>query len=136
MPRSKRALDSERSFRRFDVARDPHPLEVGGLEEDLLRARGDLRRRPSHDAGDRLRFALGIADDEIAPVEDPFDAVERRHPLTVVREAHDDPTPAEPSDVEGVQRLVPLEQDVVGDVDDVADGPHPRLHEALAQPCR
>ena len=33
-----------------------------------------------------------------------------------------------------MQRLVALEQDVVRDVDDVADRPHPRLHEALLHP--
>ena len=33
-----------------------------------------------------------------------------------------------------VQRLVPLEQDVVGDVDHVADRPHPGLHQPLRHP--
>ena len=46
------------------------------------------------------------------------------------------PRPGEAIEVERVQRLVPLEQHVVGDVDDVADRAHPGLHEALLHPRR
>ena len=44
------------------------------------------------------------------------------------------PRPAQPGEVERVQRLVALEQHVVGDVDHVADRPHARLHQPLRHP--
>ena len=52
--------------------------------------------------------------------------------LAVVGEPHDDAAPGEAVEVERVQRLVALEQHVVGDVDDVADRAHARLDAAAA----
>ena len=77
-----------------------------------------------------------VADQQVLGRELTLDAVERRHPLAVVAEPDDDPPSGEPAEVERVQRLVALEEHVVRHVDDVADRPHPRLHEALLHPRR
>jgi len=38
--------------------------------------------------------------------------------------------------VKGVQRLAPLEHDIIGNVDDVVDGPHPRQEQTTLHPLR
>ncbi len=116
------------------AAGDAHALEVGRLEEDLGGGLRHLGGGPAHDPGDGLRCALGVADEEILTGELTLDAVERGDPLTGVGQAHDDAAPREPRQVEGVQRLVALEQHVVGDVDHVADRTHARLHQPLRHP--
>ena len=118
------------------AAGDAHGLEVRGLEQDLGGGVGDLGGGAAHDPGERLRRALGVGDEQVGGGELALDAVERGDDLAVGREAHDDPAATEPGEIERVQRLVALEQHVVGDVDDVADRAHPRLHEPLRHPRR
>jgi len=116
------------------AAGDPHALEVGRLEQDLRGGIGHLGGGAAHDAGDRLRRAFGVADQQVFAGERALDAVEGGHGLAVLGEPHDDAAPGEPGEVERVQRLVALEQHVVGHVDHVADRAHPRLDEALCHP--
>ena len=118
-------------FRRL---RDPHPVEVGRLEQDLGGGVADLRGGSAHDPGDGLRRALGVADEEVFGRELALDTVEGGDVLAVVGEADDDAATAEPGEVERVQRLVAFEEHVVRDVDDVADRPHARFHEPLRHP--
>ena len=114
--------------------RDAHPLEVRRLEQDLRRGVGDLRGAAAHDPCDGLRRAGGVTDQEILLVERAVHPVERRDVLTPFGEPHEDAATSESPEIEGVERLVPLEQHVIGDVDDVADRSHPRLHEPLRHP--
>ena len=67
---------------------------------------------------------FGVAHEQILGGERALDPVERGHPLAVVREPHHESPARQPVQVERVQRLAPLEQHVVGDVDDVRDRPH------------
>ena len=77
---------------------------------------------------------LGVADEQVVGRERPLDAVERRHPLAASASRTTRPRPGEPVEVERVQRLAPLEQHVVRDVDDVRDRPHPGEHEPPRHP--
>ena len=80
------------TFRRL---RDPHPLEVGRLEQDLGGGVADLGGGPAHDPGDGLRDALGVADEEVFGRERALHAVERGDLLAVGGEADDDAATAE-----------------------------------------
>ncbi len=117
-------------------AGDAHPFEERRFEQDLRRGVGDLRRAATHDARDGLRRAGGIADEEILLAERAIHAVERRDVLTSFGQPHEDPPACQASEVEGMERLVPLEQHVVGDVHDVADRTHAGLYEPLRHPRR
>ncbi|MFN8036056.1 MAG: hypothetical protein U0V73_08985 [Acidimicrobiia bacterium] len=120
----------------FRALRDPHGLEVRRLEQDLGGRVGDLRRAPPHDAGDRLRGAAGVADEEVLGGERALHAVERDHPLAFCGAAYDDAAAVEPAEVEGVERLAELEEHVVRDVDRVRDGPHPAQRQPARHPRR
>ena len=115
-------------------AGDAHGVEVRGLDEHRRGGVGHLGVTAAHDPGEGLRPVVRVADDEILGGEGALDPVERRETLTVGREAHADPAPAEPVEIEGVQRLVALEQHVVRHVDDVRDRPHAREGEAPGHP--
>ena len=135
MPRSKRALDSLRSLRRFDVLRDPHALEVGRFEQDLRRwcrrpRTVDPPMIPAMACGTRSASQIRRSS-AVSSRSTPSSVVDA---LAVVRHADDDAAAAEPDEVERVQRLVAFEQHVVGDVDHVADRPHARFHEPLRHP--
>ena len=109
---------------------------MGGLQEDLGRGVRDLGVAATHDPGDRLRLRLGVADQQVLGVQGTLDAVERADLLVRPGAPHDDPPAREPVEVERMERLVPLQEHIVRDVDHVADRAHARLHEALLHPPR
>ncbi len=105
------------------AGRLPHRrgAEVGRLEEDPRRRRGDRRVEAAHDARERDGL-LGVGDDEVLRRESPLDAVERDESLPGPRPPHDDrgePVRAlrERVEVEGVQWLADVPEDVVRGVD-------------------
>ena len=63
-------------------------------------------------------------------------AVQGVQTLAVVRAPNDDCARAEPRPIERVQRLTDFEHHVVGDVDDVADWPHPCEVQTTLEPAR
>ncbi len=114
--------------------RDTARLEVRRLQQDLGRGVRHLGRGAAHDAGDALRGALAVADEEIGAGQLAFHAVERCHLLAVAREPHHDAATREPAEVVRVQRTAAFEHDVVGDVDDIADRAHPRESQPALHP--
>ena len=116
-PIARFARHSERPSRAPNARR----LEVGALEHDVLRLGADLRFGTPHDPGDD-RGPLGITDRGHVGGERPDDAVQRDDLLARPRPSDDDRRSAEAGEIEGVQRLVQLEEDVVRGVDDVVDG--------------
>ena len=96
----------------------PYRLEVRGLEQDIGRRLPDLRLEAAHDPGDRDR-AQRVADQQVAQLEPPFDAVERHDLLALLGAADDDPSPGQALRVERVQRAAEREHHVVRHVHDV-----------------
>jgi hypothetical protein len=125
------AAQAEQLRRAVDVGAVP----VGDLHEHARRGVVDLGALAAHDAGDRGR-PVGVIDDEHLVVERADLAVERGDLLAVLRAAHDEPRARHAIEVEGVQRAADQQHRVVGDVDDVVDGPLARGHEARLQPRR
>ena len=107
-------------------------LEVGDSSTMSVVASVTSVSSAAHDPGDADRAVVGVADQQVVGGERALDAVERRHRLAVVGEAHAEAAAAERVEVERVVRLVELEHHVVGDVDDVADRPHPGARSAAA----
>ena len=130
-PRSKRCEASLRSPRRFEVRRTARGIEGRRLEQHRGGRRRDLALRAAHDAGERDPAAL-VGDDDVALLQRPIDAVERRHPLAASGAPDDDAAP-QPVEVERVQRVPRLEHHVVGHVDEVGDRAHAARREAHAQ---
>ena len=101
----------------------------------LVAAR-DLAALASHDAGQR-DGPFGIADDEIVGIErrasTPSSVFSFSPPL---RAAHDDGAAPHAVEIERVNRVAELEEDQVGDVDDVGDGAHAEAREPVAEPRR
>ena len=85
-------------------AKMPPGCEVGRLEQDLGGAVVDLTVVATHDPGDGLRGALGVADQQFVRGERAVDSIERDHVLALVGQAHHEPTTGEPTEVEGVER--------------------------------
>ena len=110
------ARDTERATRTANSRR----LEVRAFEHDVRRALRHLRLGAAHDARDDRR-ALGVADRGHLSREFSRDAIERDDLLTCLRATHDHGRSTQPCQIEGVQRLVHFEQDVVRGVDDVVD---------------
>ena len=123
-PFSQRFEPSVRSRSRSEVRKMPVRLEVRRLEQDVGRRLADLRLLAAHDPGERDR-ALAVGDHQVGRLELPVDAVERAQRLARPRAPHDDPLAGERREVEGVERVAEREHDVVRDVDDVRDRPHP-----------
>ena len=115
---------------------DPHALEVRSFQQNAGGAIRHLAVAAAHDSGDGLRRTIAVADQEVGRVELPFHAVEGGDLLPHAREANHDAGPGQAIEVERVQRLVPFEQHIVGDIDDVADRAHPGLDQALLHPRR
>ena len=108
-------------------------LEGGGLEEHGLGVLRDLTVQAAHDAG-HAYAALGIADEEHVLVHDPLLLVQRHHLLALLSVPDDDVPVPDAGKVEGVGGMAVLHQHVVGDVHDVADGPHAHLLEPPLHP--
>ena len=105
-------------------------IEVRCLQENIGRGFGDLALQSSHHATDS-HGAAPIGDEQHLIVEGAQLAIECRHLLAGPGAAHDNRRQviarlgSQGVIVEGVQRLPQLQHHVVGDVHDVADGPHP-----------
>ncbi len=108
-------------------------LKPGALERDAFGRGRDLRVPAAHHAGQR-HGAFAIGDDQHRVVERARLPVERRELLARARAAHADLRPAELLDVERVHRMAHLEHHVVGDVDDVVDGPDADGREPRREP--
>ena len=80
---------------------------------------------PARPSGPRL-----VADEEIVGIELARHAVERDERFARARAAHDDGVAAHLVEIEGVDGMAELEEDEVGDVDDVGDGAHPEARQA------
>jgi hypothetical protein len=126
------AFEPRRCFRAQQVppagVRDRSVIEVSGLEDDRRRVGGDLRVPASHHAGDR-QCLRGVGDHEVGRIQLALDPVQGRESLSVLRSANHDVAICHAGGVERVQGMPELEQDVVGRVDDVGDGTHPRCQE-------
>jgi hypothetical protein len=109
--------------------------EPRGLEQQLARPGGDHGVGAAHHAGEGLR-AGRVGDHEVLRVEGEDAAVEGGERLGRGGEADDHPALRELVAVERVERLARLEQDVVGDVDDVGDRAQAESVQAHAQPQR
>ena len=90
MPRSKRALDSLRSFSRFELRAMPMRSKYADSSRISVVASDTSDGRAAHDPGDGLRRALGVADEQVFVGERALDVVERGDGLAVVGQAHDD----------------------------------------------
>ena len=91
------------------------------FEQDVLRRGRHGGVEAAHDAGER-DGALGVGNDDVGRVENPFDAVERHELFSAARLADDDAAAGELVEVEGVERLADVPEDVVGGVHGGADG--------------
>jgi hypothetical protein len=109
--------------------------EVSRLEHDTLRRRRDLRVGAAHHAADVFRvFAVG--DHQHVRRQRPLLAVERRHCFARLRAPDNHLAVDHLVQVERVHRLANFEHHVVGDVDQVADGPHAAGEQAVLHPLR
>ncbi len=115
----------------------PHAArpEVGALEQDPLRRGPDLARPAAHHAGEGDR-PVAVGDDQVVRIERAVHAVEREELLARARAPHHDAPPAHEIEIERVHRVPELEQDQVGDVDDVGDGADAQALEPVADPRR
>src|SRR6266576_1255836 len=111
------AGDDERAARAPNAGR----LEVGRLEDDVGRARGDLRFGAPHHTGHDLG-PLGVADRRHLGRELVRHLVQRDDRLARLGAPHDDRRSAQLGEVERMHRLIDFEQDVVRRVNDVVDG--------------
>ncbi len=102
---------------------DGRRLEVRAFEHDRFGRRRDLRVRAAHHARDGLR-AVAVGNHEHVVLELTFHAVQRRDDLALPRAPHSHFRSGELREVEGVHRMAALDEHVVRDVDDRADGPH------------
>src|SRR5207249_2062093 len=112
---------------------NPGGLKVRALQHDVRGARRDLRLGAAHDArhdGGPLR----VADGRHLRRQGALDAVERDDLLPRLRPADHDRRTAQSREIERVQRLVQLEQNVVGRVHHIDDRPLADAREALSQP--
>ena len=114
-------------------AADGDAVEVGALEEDHGGVADDLAVGAAHDAGNADGL-VGIADAEHGGAETALGAVEGLDALPFAGEADMNFAALDAGKVEGVHGLAILEHDVVGDVDEVVDGPHAGVADALAHP--
>ena len=134
MPRSKRALDSLRSFSRFELRAMPMRSKYADS------SRISVVVSDTSDVAPPMIPAMACGARSASQISRSSPVSVRSTPSSVVMfspsfgEAHDDAAPGEPREVERVQRLVAFEQHVVGDVDHVADRAHARLHQALRHP--
>src|SRR6267142_4494006 len=95
-------------------------LEVGGLEHDVGRVLRDLGLGTAHNAG-HDRGPLGVADDGHLSRQPSAHSVQGDDLFPWFGSAHDDGRAPQFGEVEGMERLIDLEQDVVGRVHDVVD---------------
>ena len=110
-------------------------IEIGGFEQDLGALLSDLRIGAAHDAGDGDRGA-GIGDDEDPVVRQSADlAVEGAQGLAGATAPHDDATPVQPLQVEGVEWLAELEHNEICHIHDVVDGALSDGSQTILQPC-
>ena len=116
-------------------AQDVGAVEVGRLEDDIHRLRIHLGINGAEHAGDHQRPAH-VGDHQIAYIQGALDLIEGDDPLTWLGAPHDQPAALDARAVEGVQRLADGQHDVVGDIDDITDGPHAGVGEARLQPRR
>ena len=104
-------------------AADSRRVEHGALQQDPRRAVTHLAGLTAHHARKRDRL-LAVGDDEVVGAELALLAVESGHRLALAGAPHDDARALQLLEVEGMERMSELEQDEVGRVDHVADGPH------------
>ena len=141
MPRLKRPDASLGRSRRSTRAANADEIEVGRLQQDVLRRRRHLGLGPAHDSGQRDRPGT-VGDDQHVRRQVALDAVEGLQCLFRPGRADDDGRRLAAGAglqfvvVEGVQRLAPFQHDVVGHVDDVVDGPHAGIGEPPLHPAR
>src|SRR5207249_420030 len=112
---------------------DAGRLKVGALEHEIPRVGAHFRLGAPHDARDD-GGVLGIADRGHVGGERTRHAVQGDDLFAGTRASHDDRGAAQPGEIEGVERLVQLEQDVVGRIDDVVDRPLAHGTEAVGEP--
>ncbi len=122
-----------RQLERAAGAADPRRLEKGALEHEVSRGGRHFGFGASHDARDDRR-PLGVADGGHLRCERAPHPVQRDDLLVGARPPDDHGRAAQLGQIERVQRLVQLEQDVVGRVDDVVDRPLPDARESLGEP--
>src|SRR5437773_4834016 len=95
-------------------------LEIGGFEDDVRGILRDLGFGTPHDAGNDL-WPFGVANGRHLRRELARDSVQRDDRFARFGASDDDRRPTQLGEIEGVQRLVELEQDVIRRVDDVVD---------------
>ena len=101
-------------------------IEAGGFDEDIGSIRGDLGLHAAHDAGDAhgTLAARAVGDHGLVAPEHPVLAVQGLHGLARAGGPHHDGLVLDLVVVEGVQGLVQLQHDEVGDIHHVVDGAH------------
>src|SRR6266404_383070 len=110
-------------------------LEVGGFEHNVRGAVGNFGLGTAHDAG-HDRGPLGVADDGHLSRQPSAHSVQGDDLFPWLGSAHDDGRAPQLREIEGVQRLIDFEQDVVCRVDDVVDGALANALQARGQPRR
>ncbi len=95
---------------------------MGAFEQDGLGGLIDLGFGASHDTG-QSDGLTGVGNDEHVLIEFGWGLVEGEDLLAGLSASDDDPVFVEPVDVKRVQGLTHFHQDIVGDVNHVADGP-------------
>src|SRR6266404_4942661 len=126
----RRVADEPEATRRTADARRS---KIRALEQYIGGVGADLGIGAAHDAGERDRSST-VGNDQIVREELARDAVERDERLAATSASDDDPPVGDPRQVERVERLPPLQHDVVRHVDDVADRPHADHREADLHP--
>ncbi|MEZ4430354.1 MAG: hypothetical protein R3A51_21960 [Nannocystaceae bacterium] len=116
-------------------AADEPGREVGGLEQQVAGRVRDHGRRPAHDPSEGLRRAR-VGDHEVVGGERDLAAVEGRKRLPLPSHAHHHAPLGQLVAVEHVERLAPLHQHEVGDVDAVVDRPQADVVEPHPHPQR
>jgi len=124
----------------FHGAANADEVEAGRLQQDVPRLVADLGVRAAHDAGEG-NGAAHIGNDQIVPGQLPLLPVQSHEDFAGTgRPYRDDRCPAlrtlnQQIEIEGMQRLAPLQHDVVGEIDNIVDGPHAGIGEPPLHPA-
>ena len=110
-------------------------VEVGALQEHVGGALVDLRVRAPHDSG-QCNHAASVGDHQHRRIELALLAIERHQLFAGLGGTHNDPTPTNQIEIEGMEWLAELEQDVVGSIDHRVDRANAAVEEATLHPVR